>query len=273
MKLASWNVNGLRAVISKGKLTEYLVANEPDILCLQEVKAKESQLPELPAGYQLFLNSAERPGYSGTGFLVKNDLAARLDSTNFIRNLPADIESDFSVASDSFGNPNREGRVFVVDLGKFYLATVYTPNSKGDLSRLALRHEQWDPAFLGYMNELRQSKPVIFCGDLNVAANEIDLANPKQNVGKHGFTTEERQGFNNFIASGFVDSFRHINGDIAGAYTWWTHWAKSRERNVGWRIDYFLVDSRLQAQIAGARIIAQQLGSDHCPIEVDILDD
>lgn len=273
MKLASWNVNGLRAVINKGSLNEYLTASQPDILCLQEVKAKANQLSDLPTGYQLYLNSAERAGYSGTGFLVKDELAAKLTPDSFIKDLPSDIEADFYVASDSFGNPNSEGRVFVVDLDDYYLATVYTPNSKGDLSRLSLRHEQWDPAFLAYMNRLRQTKPVIFCGDLNVAATEIDLANPKQNVGKHGFTDEEREGFQNFILSGFVDSFRHINGDITEAYTWWTHWAKSRERNVGWRIDYFLVDSRLQSQLADAKIIASQMGSDHCPIEVIINND
>ena len=266
MKLASWNINGLRAVMKKGELVNFLTDQQPDLLCLQEVKIKPSQVDFTIPGYQLILNSAERPGYSGTGMLVRDGLAGQLDLTKPLCNLPAAIEADFELAGDDFGNPNNEGRVLGLELPEYYVVSVYTPNAKSDLSRLGLRQANWDPAFLAYMQSLRQHKPVIFCGDLNVAAREIDLANPKQNVGKHGFTTEERQGFANYLSAGFSDSFRLIHGDEPNQYTWWTHWAHARERNVGWRIDYFMVDDRLTKRVAEATIYASQMGSDHCPI-------
>lgn len=271
VKLASWNVNGLRAVMKKGELVAFLEAERPDILCLQEVKIKESQVDFDIPGYCLILNSADRPGYSGTGMLIANKLANDLDLQESVkRNLPTDIMQRFGMADDSFGNPNCEGRVLVLELSDFYLATVYTPNSKGDLSRLSLREKQWDPAFLGYMKQLQTKKPVVFCGDLNVAARPIDLANPKQNVGKHGFTDEERRGFANYLADNFADSFRLIHGDVPDKYTWWTHWARARERNVGWRIDYYMVDERLRDRVTAADIYPDQMGSDHCPIGVTI---
>lgn len=269
MKLASWNINGLRAVMNKGELVKFLDEQQPDVLCLQEVKIKPEQVKfEIP-GYHLMLNSAERPGYSGTGMLIKEKLAEQLGDETIVRDLPAEIVERFDLADD-YGDPNNEGRVMVADLSDYYLATVYTPNAKPDLSRLSLRHDRWDPAFMAYMDQLRQTKPVVFCGDLNVAAEEIDLANPKANRGHAGFTDEERAGFHNYQADKFVDSFRLIHGDIPEQYTWWSHWAKSRERNIGWRIDYFMVDDQLKPRIRDAAIYPSQLGSDHCPISVTI---
>lgn len=292
MLLASWNINGLRSVINKGALVEFVAAVQPDILCLQEVKIQPAQvvnvnintasggLPGVPAekpkvksgqvaldipGYHLVLNSAKRPGYSGTGLLIKRSLA--IDESRVVRNLPADLVGQYDLADD-YGDPNSEGRVISIDLGEAYLVTVYTPNAKPDLSRLKLRENKWDPAFRAYLSQLRQSKPVIFCGDLNVAAEEIDLANPKSNRGKAGFTDEERAGWHNYTADGFLDSFRTIHGDVPEQYTWWSHWAHSRERNVGWRIDYFMVDQALKSQLSDAQIYQSQMGSDHCPISV-----
>lgn len=267
MKLASWNVNGLRAVVGKGELDKFLQREQPDVLCLQEVKAKLAQIDFTIPGYQLVLNSAERSGYSGTGMLIKDELIGLIDLNNDIyRNMPGEIVEQYGMADDQFGDPNSEGRVLALSLPDYYIVTVYTPNSKGDLSRLALRHDKWDVAFLEYMKRLRRGKSVVFCGDLNVAAQEIDLANPKENAGKHGFTDEERAGFANFLKNGFVDSFRTVHGDEPSYYTWWTHWAHARERNVGWRIDYFMVDERLKQSIVDAAIYADQMGSDHCPI-------
>lgn len=272
MKIASWNINGLRAVNKKGMLQFFLDNEQPDILCLQEIKIKPDQVDFAFAGYDLFLNSASRPGYSGTGLLAKSDIANKFHITDdgLMRNLPSDIEAKYRLDDDKFGDTNTEGRVTVVDLADFYLATVYTPNAKADLSRLNMRFDKWDPAFLAYMDKLRQTKPVIFCGDLNVAAEEIDLANPRQNIGKHGFTSEERQGFRNYIEGGFIDSFRLIHGNVPDQYTWWSHWAHARERNVGWRIDYFLVDNKLQSRLKKAEIYQAQTGSDHCPISITV---
>lgn len=256
--------------MKKGELVSFLADQQPDVLCLQEVKLKPEQVDFAIPGYQLVLNSAERAGYSGTGMLVRDDVAGKIDLADARRDLPADIEAEFNLGHDQFGEPNREGRVLVLEMPDYYVATVYTPNAKSDLSRLELRYSQWDPAFLAYMNQLRRDKPVVFCGDLNVAYREIDLANPKQNVGKHGFTDQERQGFGNIVQSGFTDSFRQVHGDLPNQYTWWSHWAKARERNVGWRIDYFMVDDRLKSRIVDATIYPNQLGSDHCPISVTI---
>jgi exodeoxyribonuclease-3 len=225
----------------------------------------ELDLPE----YEEYWNSAERAGYSGTAIFVHkgySDFRVKNVSMDF----PAKISELYGLSDDKFGDPNSEGRVLTVEFAKFFLVTVYTPNSKDDLSRLKLREKKWDPAFRDYMAELRQRKPVVFCGDLNVAHREIDLANPKQNVGKHGFTHEERTGFDNFLSAGFVDSYRELYPDKEKAYTWWSHWAKSRERNVGWRIDYFLIDEKLRKKLVGADILADQMGSDHCPIMIDL---
>ncbi len=269
MNIFSWNVNGLRAVIKKGEFQKLIDEQKPDILCIQETKAKRGQVEiDLP-GYQEYWNSAERPGYSGTAIFVKKFLSD-LKPINVIYDFPGTIVERYHLYDDQYGNPNTEGRVLTLEFPDFYLTTVYTPNSKGDLSRLQLRAQQWDPAFRDYMSELQASKPVVFCGDLNVAYQEIDLARPKDNIGKHGFTTEERAGFDNFLHAGFVDSFRTINGAAEGAYTWWTHWANARQRNIGWRIDYFLVDQRLSEQLTAAKIYPEQLGSDHCPISIDL---
>lgn len=263
MKIYSWNVNGIRAVWNKGSLQEFIKVHQPDVLCLQETKAQQEQSEVDLPGYQEIWNSAEKKGYSGTAIFTK------IKPLNVLYDFPDDIKAKFGNATDKFGNPYKEGRVLTVEFENFYLTTSYTPNSKGKLERLDLRHKIWDKAFLSYMMQLKSKKPVIFCGDLNVAHKEIDLANPKPNVGKHGFTNEERQGFQNFIDAGFIDTFRKFDqgGDN---YTWWTHWANSRARNVGWRIDYFLVSKDFAPRLKNASIHANVMGSDHCPISIEI---
>ncbi|MDR3125741.1 MAG: exodeoxyribonuclease III [Candidatus Nomurabacteria bacterium] len=257
MRIFSWNINGIRAVINRGDFAEFVNKYQPDILCLQETKARQGQAEiDLP-DYEEFWNSADRAGYSGTAIFSKiKPLAVRLDF-------------DTPDLVDQYGDLNREGRITALEFDKFFLVTVYTPNSKGDLSRLKIR-QQWDKAFLKLLLKLQQSKPVIFCGDLNVAHREIDLANPKQNIGKHGFTTEERAGFQNFLDAGFRDIFRDFHPDQPDQYTWWSHWARARERNIGWRIDYFLTSSTLTSQITEAQIHPEQTGSDHCPISLTL---
>lgn len=269
MKIFSWNVNGLRAVIKKGEFQKFINEYQPDILCLQETKANRGQVEiDLP-DYEEFWNSAERPGYSGTAIFVKKFLSD-LRPENILYDLPGNLVERYHLYDDAFGNPNTEGRVLTLEMPEFYLATVYTPNSKHDLNRLNLRAQQWDPAFRDYISELKQRKPVVFCGDLNVAHREIDLARPKDNEKNAGFTHEERGGFENFLNAGFIDSFRTIHGDISDAYTWWTWRAKARERNVGWRIDYFLVDESLRSNLSDAKIYPGQMGSDHCPIMIEL---
>ncbi len=269
MRIYSWNVNGLRAVLKKGELQAFLATEQPDILCLQEIKASSGQAAVEFPDYQLFVNSAERPGYSGTAILVRKFLSD-LQPINAFYDLPNRLANRYHLDDDPFGNPNTEGRVLTIEMPEFFLVTVYTPNSKNDLSRLQLRSHQWDPAFRDYVTDLRQHKPVVFCGDLNVAHQEIDLARPKDNSGKHGFTREERLGFDALLEAGFMDSFRVVKGDVPDVYTWWTHWAKARERNVGWRIDYFLVDQALRSNLSDAAIYAGQMGSDHCPVSITL---
>ncbi len=263
MKLYSWNVNGLRAVVNKGAFEKFINEHQPDVLCLQETKAQKGQAEiDLP-DYQEFWNSAEKKGYSGTAIFSK------VQPINVFNNLTQEIIDTHNISKDNYGNPNLEGRVITAEFEYYYLVNVYTPNSKGDLSRLELRYKYWDPAFLSYLKKLEQKKPVIFCGDLNVAHTEDDLANPKPNVGKHGFTNEERQRFQDYLDAGFVDTFRlFTNGN--GYYTWWTHWANARARNVGWRIDYFLVSGALKPKIKNAKIHASVLGSDHCPVSIEL---
>ncbi|MEK7594027.1 MAG: exodeoxyribonuclease III [Patescibacteria group bacterium] len=263
MKLYSWNVNGIRAVNNKGLWQPFLDEQKPDILCLQEIKAKPEQIEVALDGYDVFWYSAEKPGYSGTALLSKTP------PLQVINGFPKDIVDKFNVTGDTYGNPNQEGRVIAAEFDKFWVVTVYTPNAKEDLSRIPLRHKQWDPAFLAYCKQLEKSKPVVFCGDLNVAHTEDDLANPKPNKGKKGFTEEERSGFQAFLDAGFVDTFR-IFKQGNGFYTWWSHFAKSRERNVGWRIDYFLVSESIKSKVKAADIHPQILGSDHCPISVTL---
>lgn len=262
-KIYSWNVNGIRAVLKKGALQPFLDAEQPDILCLQETKAKQEQAELHLPGYRQFWYSADKAGYSGTAIFSK------VEPLQVVDGFPADIIEQYGVTGDTFGDPNKEGRVLAAEFADYWVVTVYTPNAKDDLGRLQLRHKQWDPAFLAYCQRLQKTKPVIFCGDLNVAHTELDLANPKPNVGKKGFTAEEREGFQAFVDAGFVDTLRMFRQGN-GLYTWWSHFAKSRERNVGWRIDYFLVSESLKPKVAAADIHPQYLGSDHCPVSVTI---
>jgi exodeoxyribonuclease-3 len=263
MKLYSWNVNGIRAVIKKGTFQTFVEEHQPDILCLQETKAQQGQAEiDLPE-YQEFWNSAVKKGYSGTAIFTKST------PLKVLLGFPEEIIQEFDVTGDTFGDPNLEGRVLAAEFEKFFIVTVYTPNSKRELTRLELRDKQWDPAFLAYCKQLEKEKPVIFCGDLNVAHTEMDLANPASNEGEHGFTEQERRGFQNFLDAGFVDTFR-IFTEGNGHYSWWTHWAKARERNVGWRIDYFLVSDVLKDKIKNATIHADVMGSDHCPVSIEI---
>ena len=263
MKIYSWNVNGIRSVVNKGTFQTFVSKEQPDIICLQETKAKEGQADiDLP-GYHEYWNSADKAGYSGTAIFSK------VKPLSVINGFTDTISEQYGLKNDSYGDPNAEGRVISAEFEEFYVVTVYTPNSKGDLSRLSLRDEQWDPAFLAHVQQLETLKPVIFCGDLNVAHTEDDLANPKPNVGKHGFTDEERAGFQKFLDAGFIDTFRLFTKGN-GHYSWWTHWANSRARNVGWRIDYFLVSRSLQDRIKRARIHADIMGSDHCPVSIEL---
>ena len=259
----SWNVNGIRAVERKGLFKPFLQSEQPDILCLQELKAKPEQIEVDIDGYDAFWYSADKPGYSGTAILSK------IPPVQVINGFPEKIIKKHNVSGDTYGNPNLEGRVVAAEFEKFWVVTVYTPNAKDDLSRIPLRHKQWDPAFLEYCKELEKSKPVVFCGDLNVAHTEDDLANPKPNKGKKGFTEEERSGFQAFVDAGFVDTFR-IFTQGNGHYSWWSHFAKSRERNVGWRIDYVLVSESLKPKVEAANIHADIMGSDHCQVSVTL---
>ncbi len=262
LKIYSWNVNGIRAVVRKDALAPFIQNHQPDIWCLQETKAKQGQAEVDLPNYHEYWNSAERLGYSGTAIFSK---PKPLSITN---GLPENIVSKYEL-TDSYGDPNAEGRVMTAEYGGFYLVTVYTPNAKDDLSRIPLRHKHWDPAFLEYCKQLEKSKPVIFCGDLNVAHTEDDLARPKPNIGKKGFTDEEREGFQNFIDAGFVDTLRLFHQGN-GFYTWWTHWGNARANNVGWRIDYFLVSESLKDKVVAANIHPDVLGSDHCPVSIEL---
>ncbi|HWT40426.1 MAG TPA: exodeoxyribonuclease III [Dongiaceae bacterium] len=264
MKLYSWNVNGIRAVINKGAFQSFIAEHQPDILCLQETKAKQGQVEiDLP-GYEEFWNSADKAGYSGTAIFSK------VKPHQVINGLTDALAEKYGLAGDTYGDPAKEGRVISAEFDDFWVVTVYTPNSKGDLSRLKLRDKQWDPAFLEHIQELEKTKPVLFCGDLNVAHAEIDLANPKANVGKHGFTNEERAGFDNFEKAGYVDTFRAAHPDVTEKYTWWTHWANARARNVGWRIDYWLASKGIASKVKNPQIHPDVMGSDHCPVSIEV---
>jgi exodeoxyribonuclease III len=263
MRIMSWNVNGIRAVHRKGLFEPFIKEYKPDILCLQETKAEQHQSEVDLMGYEEYWCSAKKKGYSGTAIFTKQV------PENVLFGMPKDIAEQYGLADDEYGDPNEEGRVIAADMGPFYVVSVYTPNAKDDLSRLSLRHEHWDPAFLAYMKRLEEEKPVIFCGDLNVAHTPDDLARPKENAGMKGFTNEEREGIDNMIAAGFMDTFRLFTQGN-GHYTWWSHWAKARERNVGWRIDYVFVSSALASKVKTAEIHASVLGSDHCPVSVTL---
>lgn len=263
MKILSWNVNGIRSVLRKDALKPLFEAESPDVLCLQETKAQPGEADPAAVGYHVFWNSAVKKGYSGTALFSK---VAPLAVTN---GLPEFLQKKYDMTADEFGDPNSEGRVLAAEFDKFYVVTVYTPNAKDDLGRLPLRHKQWDPAFLEYCQYLEKTKPVVFCGDFNVAHTELDLANPKPNRGKKGFTDEERAGFQAFVDAGFVDTLRLFKQGN-GHYTWWSNFGKSREKNVGWRIDYFLVSASIKDKVVSADILPQVLGSDHCPVSVTV---
>ncbi len=263
MKIVSWNVNGIRAIHKKGLFTSFVEKYQPDIICLQETKAEQHQSEVDLKEYEEYWNPASRKGYSGTAIFTKQK------TISVLLNLPEKIVEKYKLIDDSYGNPNKEGRIITVEYKDFYVVSVYTPNAKDDLSRLSLRHKKWDPAFLEYVRKLDKKKPVIFCGDLNVARTEDDLARPKENVGNKGFTKEEREGTQNIIDAGFVDTFR-IFTKGNGHYTWWSHFANARARNIGWRIDYIFVSQKLASKIKSAKILPEVFGSDHCPIMIEI---
>lgn len=265
MRLVSWNVNGIRAVVKKDCFRPCLEQLAPDILCLQETKAEQGQAEVAADGYQEHWNSASKKGYSGTAIFT------RAEPQSLTLGLPTATSDLFPMSDDDFGDPNGEGRVICAEYPDFYLVNVYTPNSKPDLRRLKLRHQYWDPAFLHYLTALESIKPVVVCGDLNVAHTPDDLANPKSNVGKQGYTAEEREGFQNLIDAGFVDTFRLFHQGN-GFYTWWSNFAASRDRNIGWRIDYFLVSASLKDRVVAADIHPDFFGSDHCPVSLTLKD-
>jgi exodeoxyribonuclease III len=263
MKIYSWNVNGIRAVVRKGALQDFIKKHDPDILCMQETKAQQGQAEIDFEGYEEYWNSAEKKGYSGTAIFTK------VKPLKVINGFPEELAKEFNFIDDMTRDSANEGRVLTAEFDKFYLVTVYTINAKDDLSRLDLKYKHWDPAFLAHVKQLEKKKPVIFCGDLNVAHTEDDLANPKPNRGKKGFTDEERQGFQKYLDSGFIDIYRRDHQGN-GHYTWWSHFANARARNVGWRIDYFVVSGKLADMVKSAGIHADVTGSDHCPISIDI---
>jgi exodeoxyribonuclease III len=263
IKLYSWNINGIRAVVRKELFKPFIAKENPDILCLQETKAQQGQAEVDIQGYEEYWNSAEKKGYSGTAIFSKVKPLAVLNG------FPPELIEKYDMTGDVYGNPNKEGRVIAAEFDKFYVVTVYTPNAKDDLSRIPLREKHWDPGFLAYCQMLEKKKPVIFCGDLNVAHTEDDLANPKPNRGKKGFTEQERAGFQSFLDAGYIDSLRLFKQGN-GHYTWWSHFSNARARNVGWRIDYFLVSEKLKSKIKAADIHADIMGSDHCPVSITL---
>jgi exodeoxyribonuclease III len=254
-------VNGIRAVLNKGDFQRFMATHQPDILCIQETKAQRNQVEiDLP-DYEEYWNSAEKKGYSGTAIFTKHS------PLDVIEGIPVEIASKYSL-TDSYGDTTKEGRVLTLEFEHFYVSTVYTPNAKDDLSRIPMR-QAWDPAYLEFMVSLQSMKPVVFCGDLNVAHTELDLARPTENEGKKGFTQEERSGIDAIMKSGFVDTFR-IFTPGNGFYTWWSHWGGARERNVGWRIDYVITSKDLVPIVQKANIHPEVLGSDHCPVSIQM---
>jgi exodeoxyribonuclease-3 len=263
MKLYSWNVNGIRAVWKKGALQKLIDEHEPDILCLQETKANQDQSEFDYAEYEQYWHDGERKGYSGTAIFTK------ITPLSVQQNFSEEILGRYDF-SDEFGDTSKEGRVMTVEFDEYYVTTVYTPNSKGDLGRLHMRDKVWGPAYQDHIKELQAKKPVFACGDYNVAHQEIDLARPKDNKGKHGFTDEERRDFTELLATGMIDTFRFRYPNVDEAYSWWTHWGGARERNVGWRIDYWLASEPLIDRISDATIHPDVMGSDHCPVSIEI---
>ena len=248
MKLISWNVNGLRACVGKG-FFEFLAAEQPDMMCLQETKLQPEQAPEVE-NYHEYWCSAEKKGYSGTAVFSKTE----------------PLSVTFGLGIDEH---DHEGRVITAEYDDFYLVTVYTPNSQDELRRLDYRMT-WDDAFRAYVCALDEKKPVIICGDMNVAHQEIDLKNPKTNRRNAGFTDEERAKMTELLGAGFADTFRRFYPDLTGAYSWWSYRFKAREKNAGWRIDYFLVSERFLPRVKDARILSDVFGSDHCPVLIEV---
>lgn len=262
MRIVSWNVNGIRAVARKGLFAPMIKELDPDVLCLQETKAQQHESPvDLPE-YHEYWNSAVKKGYSGTAIFTRvKPISVRLD-------IPHDIAKRFAL-EDGYGPLNQEGRVTVVELENFFVVSVYTPNAKGDLSRLEVRTEHWDSAFLAYVKQLETEKPVVFCGDLNVAHKPIDLARPKENERSAGYTQEERNSFERYIDAGFVDTFRIFNKE-SGQYTWWSNFGNARANNVGWRIDYIMSSKKLRNLFKEAHTHPNVQGSDHCPVSAQL---
>jgi len=249
MKLISWNVNGLRACMAKG-FEEFFKKTDADIFCIQETKLQQGQIDFEPEGYSSYWNYAEKKGYSGTAI--------------FSKQMPLKVK----FGMDEFLKDN-EGRIITLEFDSFYMVTVYTPNSQRELARLDYRME-WEDAFRAYVKKLDGLKPVIICGDMNVAHNEIDLKNPQSNRNNAGFTNEERGKMTELINAGFTDTFRYLYPDREGAYTWWSYMFRAREKNIGWRIDYFLVSDRIRDRIKDAVIYSDVMGSDHCPVGLEI---
>lgn len=263
MKLFSWNVNGIRAVTRKGELDAFIQAYDPDIICFQETKAERGQAEIDYPQYEEYWNSSRaRKGYSGTAIFTKVKPIA------VVNDIPETFVKAGGLVLDDYGHSNDEGRVIAAEFDDFYVVTAYTPNAKDDLTRLPLR-QQWDQAMIAYCTDLQKKKPVLYCGDMNVAHTEDDLANPKPNRGKKGFTNEERHGFDEWLAAGFIDTLRMFKQGN-GFYTWWSYFAKSRERNVGWRIDYWLVSESIKNKVKKAEIHPTQMGSDHCPVSIEV---
>jgi len=249
MKLVSWNVNGIRACVQKGFI-DFFQTTQADIFCLQETKLQANQIELDLVGYHQYWNYAEKKGYSGTAVFTKIE--------------PLSVAYGLGIEEH-----DKEGRVITLEFDKFYFITVYVPNSKDELLRLDYRMI-WEDAFLNYINELNKNKPVIFCGDLNVAHKEIDLKNPKSNRRNAGFTDEERGKFDTLLKNGYTDTFRFFYPDVAGIYSWWSYRFQARSKNSGWRIDYFVTSQSLDDNLKDAKIHTEILGSDHCPVELEI---
>lgn len=249
MKLISWNVNGLRACVNKGFL-DFFKESDADIFCIQESKLQEGQISLELEGYHQYWNYAVKKGYSGTAI--------------FSRQEPLSVSYGIGMEKH-----DQEGRVITLEFPAFYMVTVYTPNSQNELARLDYRME-WEDDFLAYLKKLEEKKPVIFCGDLNVAHKEIDLKNPKTNRRNAGFTDEEREKFSQVLDAGFIDTFRYFYPDLEQIYSWWSYRFKAREKNAGWRIDYFCVSECLKDKLEDAKIHTEVMGSDHCPVELNI---
>jgi exodeoxyribonuclease III len=252
VKIVSWNVNGIRALLQRKVLYPFIAAYDPDVLCLQETKAQAEQIGfDLPSHSYHDWNSATRKGYAGTGMISKSK--------------PLSVRKGIGVACH-----DGEGRVIAAEFEEYFVVSVYVPNAKRDLSRLADRQD-WDRCLLAYLQALEQEKPVVCCGDFNVAHTAIDLARPKANEGTHGFTPEERAGFQRFMDAGFIDTFRHMYPGAPDHYTWWRPFGGARERNIGWRIDYILISAALLPRLRSATILSEVYGADHCPVAVELV--